>query len=107
MTPRSPKPGVSSTWVISQWKYRPFPGQLSVAVNTEALSDLLQSHAGAHFTFALVELATWRTPGGDILAVPSTLAKTVMIERGIVRVDDGVATVRPVHAVARTGPQSI
>lgn len=26
----------------------------------EALSDLLQSHAGAHFTFALVELATWR-----------------------------------------------
>jgi hypothetical protein len=78
-----------------------------IRTETEALSDLLQSHAGAHFTFALVELATWRTPGGDILAVPSTLAKTVMIERGIVRVDDGVATVRPVHAVARTGPQSI
>ena len=34
MTPRSPKPGVSSTWVTSQWKYRPFPGQLSAAINT-------------------------------------------------------------------------
>ncbi|WP_214442604.1 hypothetical protein, partial [Sphingobium chlorophenolicum] len=27
------QPGVSSTWVTSQWKYRPFPGQLSVAIN--------------------------------------------------------------------------
>ncbi|NTZ43212.1 hypothetical protein G7A66_08935 [Altererythrobacter sp. SALINAS58] len=52
----------------------------------EALAELLQSHAGAHFTFALVELATWRNPlSGDILAVPGTLAQTVMIERGILR----------------------
>lgn len=78
-----------------------------IRTETEALSDLLQSHAGAHFTFALVELATWRTPGGDILAVPSTLAKTVMIERGIVRVEDGAATVHPIPAAAQKGPQSI
>ena len=38
MTPRSSKPGVSSTWVTSQWKYRPFPGQLSVAINNLDLS---------------------------------------------------------------------
>jgi len=78
-----------------------------IRTETEALSDLLQSHAGAHFTFALVELATWQNLAGDILAVPSTLARTVMIERGIVRVEDGAATVHPVPAAAQRGAQSI
>lgn len=78
-----------------------------IRTETEALSDLLQSHAGAHFTFALVELATWQNSAGDILAVPSTLARTVMIERGIVRVEDGEATVHPIPASAQKGPQSI
>jgi len=78
-----------------------------IRTETEALSDLLQSHAGAHFTFALVELATWRNSAGDILAVPSTLAKTVMIERGIVRVEDGVVTVHPIPVAAQRGAQSI
>lgn len=78
-----------------------------IRTETEALSDLLQSHAGAHFTFALVELATWQNSAGDILAVPSTLARTVMIERGIVRIENGAATVHPIPAVARKGPQSI
>ena len=49
----------------------------------ETLVDLLQSHAGAHFTFALVEVATWRDlDTGDLIAVPDVLAQTVMIERG-------------------------
>lgn len=78
-----------------------------IRTETEALSDLLQSHAGAHFTFALVELATWQNAVGDILAVPSTLAKTVMIERGVVRVEDGAATVHPIPVTAQKGPQSI
>ncbi|WP_157801170.1 TetR/AcrR family transcriptional regulator [Sphingobium sp. LB126] len=26
-------PGVSSTWVTSQWKYRPFPGHFSTVIN--------------------------------------------------------------------------
>ena len=78
-----------------------------IRTETEALSNLLQSHAGAHFTFALVELATWRTAAGAILAVPNTLAKTVMVERGIVRVADGVAAVHPIPAAARKGPHSI
>lgn len=78
-----------------------------IRTETEALSDLLQSHAGAHFTFALVELCTWQNATGDILAVPSTLARTVMIERGIVRVEDGVATVHPIPAAAQRGAQSI
>ncbi len=74
---------------------------------TEALSSLLQSHAGAHFTFALVELAAWRKANDDILAVPNTLAKTVMIERGIVRIEDGKVEIDPAPVEARPKPQSI
>ena len=75
---------------------------------TQALGELLQSHAGAHFTFALVELATWKNAlTGDILAIPSTLAKTLMIERGIVRLEQGQMTVEPMPVGAKNEPQSI
>ncbi|MCZ8173019.1 MAG: hypothetical protein O9272_14895 [Brevundimonas sp.] len=74
---------------------------------TEALAALLQSHAGAHFTFALVELATWQTNDGSILAIPSTLAKTIMIERGIVRIENGIANVDPIPPEAKARAQSI
>jgi hypothetical protein len=74
---------------------------------TEVLAGLLQSHAGAHFTFALVELATWRTGCGGILAVPNTLARTVMLERGVIRIENGAAVVEPVPQASRAGPQSI
>lgn len=74
---------------------------------TETLADLLQGHAGAHFTFALVELATWRTAAGSVLAVPSTLAKTVMIERGIVRLEGGDLRVAPVPAETKPRAQSL
>jgi len=78
-----------------------------IRTETEALSELLQSHAGAHFTFALVEIGTWRNGAGEILAVPSTLAKTVMIERGIVRIESGGIQVEPVPAEEQARPQSI
>lgn len=75
---------------------------------TEALADLLQSHAGAHFTFALVELASWRNPqSGDIIALPSTLARTAMITRGIVTVEAGGAVVRAAPASASAQPVTI
>jgi len=74
---------------------------------TEALVGLLQSHAGAHFTLALVEVATWRSPDGSILAVPNTLAKTVMIERGIVRIENGIARVHPIPPETKARAQSI
>jgi hypothetical protein len=79
-----------------------------IRAETELLSDLLQSHAGSHFTFALVELATWRNPKtGDILAVPSTLARTVMIERGIVRIEQGMIILDSIPAADQAKPQSI
>jgi hypothetical protein len=60
----------------------------------ESLAGLLQSHAGAHFTFALIELALWLDQrDGAMIAVPSTLARTEMIQRGVVTIEDGKATV--------------
>src|SRR5713101_2710855 len=57
---------------------------------TERLTQALQSHAGFHFTFALVELAVFHMPGnGGLLVVPNTLALTRLIERGIVRIESG------------------
>lgn len=74
---------------------------------TEVLADLLQSHAGAHFTFALVELATWRDADGSILAIPSTLARTVMIERGVVRLESSAIRVEPAPVATGGRAQSL
>jgi hypothetical protein len=53
------------------------------------LAELLQSHAGQRFTFALVELGIFETPQKAVrLIVPSVLAQTVLIERGVVRLQD-------------------
>ena len=53
------------------------------------LAELLQSHAGQRFTFALVELGIFETPQkATRLVVPSVLAKTVLIERGVVRLEN-------------------
>ena len=69
---------------------------------------MLQSHAGAHFTFALVELGIWRNAEtDDLIVLPSTLAQTVMITRGIVTVEDQVATVRSMPAGSDAKPSSI
>jgi hypothetical protein len=56
-----------------------------------SLSSLVQSHAGHRFTFALVELAVYETPvTGVRLVVPSVLAQTELIERGVVRIEGNV-----------------
>jgi hypothetical protein len=75
---------------------------------TETLVNLLQSHAGAHFTFALVELATWGNPHTqELVVLPSTLARTVMITRGIVTIDEGTAVVKAVPVTAETKAATI
>ena len=75
---------------------------------TEALADLLQSHAGAHFTFALVELAPWRNPlTEEITVLPGTLARTAMITRGIVTIEQGIASIKPVAASPASKPTTI
>ncbi|WIG96790.1 hypothetical protein [Myxococcus sp. SDU36] len=64
---------------------------------TEQLIEVLQLHAGFRFTFALVELSVFLLPGGQgRLVIPRTLLRTQMVERGVVRIEDGHVTVTPV-----------
>ncbi|MFT3810526.1 MAG: hypothetical protein QM698_11460 [Micropepsaceae bacterium] len=54
----------------------------------EQLADFLQRHVGLHFTLGLVELGLWRHPSdGSILVQPRVLAKTVQIERAVIRIE--------------------
>ena len=59
--------------------------------------------------FALVELGIFEVPGSGTLILPSVLARTTLIERGVIQIDDGAEraagriTVAPATA---TPPQS-
>lgn len=59
--------------------------------NVEHIAEYLQQYAGLHFTFALVELAIYDMPKnspGGVIVQPHVLAKTVEIERAVVRLAD-------------------
>ena len=60
----------------------------------ETLVNHVGAHPGLHFRLALVEIACFRLPddGGDLLQ-PRTVAKTVNVERAVVRVVEGQASV--------------
>ena len=62
---------------------------------TELLAEFVQAHVGAHFYFALVEISLFKMEEGAILAVPQAVAKTILIERGIVQIIDGNVSVKP------------
>lgn len=69
------------------------------------LAELLQSHAGQRFTFALVELGVFEAPSSDVrLVVPSVLAKTVLIERGVVRLVSDSVRIEPVPTSPSDAP---
>jgi hypothetical protein len=57
--------------------------------SAESLSEYLQQHAGIHFTLALIQLSVHEDADGGVLIIPSTLARTVNIVRGIVEVVEG------------------
>lgn len=68
------------------------------------LTELLQSHAGHRFTFALVELAVYDAPiEGIKLVVPSVLAQTTLIERGVVHINDESGRLSIEAPVTRAG----
>jgi hypothetical protein len=70
---------------------------------TETLVDHLQGHAGIHFALALTELALYRLPGGEQLVVqPRLIARTVNIERGIVRLEDSRLSILPADTPVAT-----
>jgi hypothetical protein len=62
----------------------------------ETLARSLQMHAGFHFSLGIVEMALFKLPSGSFLVQPRILARTVNIERGIVRFADGQLTIDPV-----------
>ncbi len=70
------------------------------------LAELLQSHAGWHFTFAMVELRVFGLPEGGFLTCPRILAQTEMIHRAVVKIDDQRAVVLPPQRVLGAGPVS-
>jgi hypothetical protein len=53
----------------------------------EALTQFLQLHAGFHAGLALVDLSIWETEDGSRLVVPRVPMRTVLVERGVVRID--------------------
>ncbi len=74
-------------------------------IRTEArkLASLLESHAGAHFTFALVELNVFRLDEqGSVIVCPRILAQTEMIARGVVEILDHRTIVSPPKTVTAT-----
>lgn len=75
---------------------------------TEALAQLVQNHMMAQFTLALVEVRTYRGPAdGDIIAVPHTLAQTVMIDRGVLTWNEGAPAIERAREEAATSSRTI
>lgn len=69
----------------------------------EALTAHVQAHAGSHFAIALVELTLFALPRDhEVLVNPRIVARTVNIERGIVRIDDDRISVTHVDTAVKT-----
>lgn len=58
-----------------------------IHTNIENLADFLQQHPARQFTLSLVELEVYKAFNGDTLVVPSVVARTVEIERAVVRIE--------------------
>ncbi|MDF1806811.1 hypothetical protein [Hyphomonas sp.] len=72
----------------------------------ERLADYLEQHAGFHFTLALVELCVHILPDNRYIVAPQIMARTLNIERAIVRIEQGQPIVAPVEPDAKTGSVS-
>ena len=64
--------------------------------DTESLVDYLQMHAGFHFTLGLIEVAIFQTPDNGLVVHPRVLAKTLNIERAVVRLASDLIVAEPV-----------
>lgn len=74
----------------------------------EAMAGFLQQHAGMHFTLGLTEMPVYRLPDHSYLVQPRVLARTVMIERGVVFFrDDRIVMEAPPEAAATSGGASM
>lgn len=74
---------------------------------TEGIIQFVARHSGLHFTFGLVEAVGYALPDGRLLVQPRLLARTVNVERAVVRIENAVATavaevVEPEESVTTT-----
>ena len=73
----------------------------------ETLVDHVGAHPGLHFGLALVEIAIFRLPDDSgLLLQPRTVARTVNVERAVVRVDGSQATVSGPMIQSRSAARS-
>lgn len=64
--------------------------------DTERLAEFLQIHAGFHFTLGMIEVAIFQTPDKGFIVQPRVLARTLNIERAIVRlISSNIEAVQP------------
>lgn len=68
----------------------------------ENIAEFLQQHAGMHFTLALVEMAIFKVNPAGFLVQPRVLAKTQMVQRGVVSIDDDRIHISPDPTAAPT-----
>tara|TARA_R110000868_G_scaffold411694_2_gene707595 strand:+ start:4277 stop:5521 length:1245 start_codon:yes stop_codon:yes gene_type:complete len=68
----------------------------------KTLVDHVQSQAGLHFSLALIELAFHKLPlGQGYVMQPRTTARTLNIERGIIRIEGGQPTITAPEAAKK------
>lgn len=72
----------------------------------EALTAHLQLHAGLHVGLALLDLSLWRGVEGGLIVIPRVPMRTVLIERGIVLVNDATARIDGVGPTPQLRPIS-
>jgi len=71
-----------------------------VREDAERLADYLQMHAGFHFTLGLIEVAIYEMPDkSGFLVQPRVLARTLNIERAIVRLASDALAAEPTISV--------
>jgi hypothetical protein len=76
---------------------------------TEGIVQFVARHSGLHFTFGLVEVVGYALPSGQLLVQPRLLARTINVERAVVRVEnatDAIATEILDPEISDTTPDS-
>lgn len=65
----------------------------------ERLTEFLQQNMGLHFTLGLMEMGIYKLPQQNgLIVIPNLIMKTTMIERGVIRFEDGIAQIMPPQA---------
>ncbi|MCH7649742.1 MAG: hypothetical protein IIA63_01115 [Nitrospinae bacterium] len=75
----------------------------------EAISNFLHDYANLNFTFALVEETVFELPdsnGKELLVQPRVIARTIEIERNLIRLDHKSLVMEPIDAPSKDFPDN-